>query len=385
MAAQEDFLYEDDLDALLIAIDAEHMENDPTMEAEMDGMISEIPIEEESNGFPCSYCDKVCLSKRGLSRHTNAKHTDAQQPSSSSNTTPKTTPKKKDATEILHPLYFKKYLEECIVKLAADECYPDEIIQEFKNYKVGDLNDVIFTYNLVRDLIESFDGNRQKFYPLFYKRISEAEKVFVKPLSRDCSLLLGFKVANNVLSHLSGSSVKEGVMVTPDKSPEFSEKDQEVICYLSGYVFGTFYRRIRFSKSRTQNIYRHQCLSLLLAGKVPEDSAENPQFKLINARDRGGLWKVRKEVVAIFMVAESLFKLSVTKNHNKVDSKEMVASLMKDSSVLCNFTKVSNLCSEPTKKEISLNLLQDLLMLYIRLRTFSYAKDKQEQRKCEKI
>lgn len=51
---------------------------------------------------------------------------------------------------------------------------------------------------------------------------------------------------------------------------------------------------------------------------------------------------------------------------------------MKKFDVKSNFNKVLQLCTESLKKEVSLNLLEVLLMLYVRVRTFFYVKDKQQ-------
>ena len=54
---------------------------------------------------------------------------------------------------------------------------------------------------------------------------------------------------------------------------------------------------------------------------------------------------------------------------------------MKDSWVLANYSKIPSCCADEVKKEVALNLLEDLLMLYIRVRTFSFVKDKQQLHK----
>ena len=87
-------------------------------------------------------------------------------------------------------------------------------------------------------------------------------------LSMNCSRLLGFEIANHVLSHLSGVKIKDDVLSFEKENYNFSEKEKSIICYLSGYVVGTFYRRIRFSRSSNKDVlYHKQCLSILLAAK----------------------------------------------------------------------------------------------------------------------
>ena len=74
-----------------------------------------------------------------------------------------------------------------------------------------------------------------------------SEEVVFKNLSPRSSVLLGCEVANHVLAHLTGSKVKDSLVEFP--TPSYSIKEITIIKYLSGYVFGTIYRRIRRSKS----------------------------------------------------------------------------------------------------------------------------------------
>ena len=56
---------------------------------------------------------------------------------------------------------------------------------------------------------------------------------------------------------------------------------------------------------------------------------------------------------------------------------------MKDISVLSNFSIVRSLAAEKVNQEVTLNLLEDLLTLYIRVRTFSFVNQKKEKFKLE--
>ena len=75
-----------------------------------------------------------------------------------------------------------------------------DVMGEFKMYNVGTLDDVNHTYAFIRDIIGTFSGDAEKFYPQFYKIIAETDTPF-KNLSHKCSLLLGFEVENHVLAH----------------------------------------------------------------------------------------------------------------------------------------------------------------------------------------
>ena len=68
-----DFLYEDDLNAILAITDAYMFENDEDTESEIITCIKNLPSR-ENRLFKCEFCSKVCLSKAGLSRHEKAKY-----------------------------------------------------------------------------------------------------------------------------------------------------------------------------------------------------------------------------------------------------------------------------------------------------------------------
>ena len=61
----------------------------------------------------------------------------------------------------------------------------------------------------------------------------------------------------------------------------------------------------------------------------------------------------------------------------------MVSDLLRNPSILCNYNKLRNRIPEKVSKEVAINLLEHLIMLYIRIRTFSLVKDKNELHKME--
>ena len=74
----EDFSTGDDLDCVLDIIYEDFAEEREEFNAELDELLSDISCESTSVNFSCNQCDKVCKTKRGLSRHTNAKHPPAR-------------------------------------------------------------------------------------------------------------------------------------------------------------------------------------------------------------------------------------------------------------------------------------------------------------------
>lgn len=63
-AAKEDFLYGEELDAILEAIDEDILQSNSDFDVELTTVVKEIPEEDTKVTFSCSLCPKVCFSKR---------------------------------------------------------------------------------------------------------------------------------------------------------------------------------------------------------------------------------------------------------------------------------------------------------------------------------
>ena len=64
-------------------------------------------------------------------------------------------------------------------------------------------------HKLISNVVLSFKGDAEKFYPAFYKCISDAKNPFGGSLNKHATLLLRFELANHVLSYLSRGSLEK--------------------------------------------------------------------------------------------------------------------------------------------------------------------------------
>ena len=80
----------------------------------------------------------------------------------------------------------------------------------------------------------------------------------------------------------------------------------------------------------------------------------------------------------IFCAVETYFRHVTNCAHRNIDSQKMVSELLRNSSVLCNFNKLRNMTTEIVNKEIAFNLLEQLVLLYIRVHTFSWVKSRND-------
>ena len=77
----------------------------------------------------------------------------------------------------------------------------------------------------------------------------------------------------------------------------------------------------------------------------------------------------------IFKVAESHFKTITSVLTTKIDCKSIVSTLMKNPIIQENMSKIRSKSTDTfIKKKIAVNLFDDLLTLYIRVRTFYFKK-----------
>ena len=106
--------------------------------------------------------------------------------------------------KMLHPDIFYDIIQKSLKKLAQDECYPEEICSQFSNFRMS-CSFVDPAYNLITPVINSFNGEVEKFYPSFYKVFVDDEDSF-RGLDAICTRLLGFEIANHILASLHHQS-----------------------------------------------------------------------------------------------------------------------------------------------------------------------------------
>ena len=123
--AYEEYLYQDDFDAVLDIIESYFLEYGDEFHQDMNLTVEKIPTFNTWPSYPCSFCAKVCLSKRGLTRHISTKHhLETVEPNTK-------------VSKILHPGIFYDIIQKSLKKLAQDEYYPEEICSKFSNFRMS--------------------------------------------------------------------------------------------------------------------------------------------------------------------------------------------------------------------------------------------------------
>ena len=159
-------------------------------------------------GFKCNVCGKACISRRGLTRHFNSKHGKVEAPSinnpsslSLSSSTEKTSLRK------LHPLQLKAIVLKCAEKVFSDECFPPSFRQKFAKESFSFTNDdAIELWSKLRNIVDSFKGDAEKFYSGFYSLLVDNVLPSKFDETPDTNALMA-EVTTRLLIHLSGDKL----------------------------------------------------------------------------------------------------------------------------------------------------------------------------------
>ena len=383
MAASHESLPLEELDDILYLIEEGFLEDDDDLNKQIEGIALEVTRDEENpSGFKCDVCEKACKSRRGLTRHSNSKHRDVTSSSvvtaSASTAAPKPPSSSSSADELsrqkLHPLQLKTIVLKCAEKVSLDECYPSSLREKFSVFTFTN-DDAIELWLKFRKVIDSFKGDAEKFYSGFFSLLV----VNVLPSKFDesnATNTLMSEVANLLLNHLSG--VEVGNLDGTKEPKSLSAKEEKSLQYLAGFILHKLYSKFFYSR-KGRSTYQ-QIISILQACKVESDDTQT----LINARDRGGLWRVNKQIERVFMQAELLFRAKTASFKTKLVCQDLVEEILKDSLVLYDYNDICSNSNLKINKEVSMDLLEHMVTIYFRVRTFSYAKDIREKHKISK-
>lgn len=121
-----DFLAGEELDDLYFLLEGGFLDDDADFNVEMDDLVSEVAALPNDSTYKCDQCDKICKSKRGLSRHKNTKHAGA--PTVLDEPRDVNLMSEKDVASLKKFPVSKlmSILKECADIVAADMCLPDE-------------------------------------------------------------------------------------------------------------------------------------------------------------------------------------------------------------------------------------------------------------------
>ncbi len=300
----------------------------------------------------CDVCQKKYKTEGGLTKHLKAKHPDNSQ--------------KDDAKKPLYTAVIKQLVNEAKKNISDDECYPTHVrnLARSYNFEVADQALLTQLMKLYTSLCKNSDA--EKFYSSYYQTIVMNAATYFKPLEMPVCTILATSLADKVLGYHN----------KPDEKPQLikpiTSKELDGLQYLAGYVMHAVSRKVHAKKSG-QPEEKQALLTILNSAR----SENPPSQRLVKCQTRGGLWEVKPEWVALFKLAEEAFRKETSCSHiSRIDCDKILDLLLNNIDVISIYNNA--LANVPciTAKETRSCLLEKILNLYLRVRAFSAAKDK---------
>ena len=121
----------------------------------------------------------------------------------------------------------------------------------------------------------------------------------------------------------------------------------------------------KFSKNK-DCVSSKQCVSILLCCKVDSDDTQT----LINAKDWGEIWRVNETAQNIFIECEKIFRSFTSEFRLVFKYSELVQEMQANSIIISNYDSLCYSIEPKVNKELSWNLLESMLELFVKVRMF---------------
>lgn len=258
-------------------------------------------------------------------------------------------------------------MKNVLQNLKENKTHSEVLRLELGSYTWQSLDENGQEYKHIQMLFEGYskNGSVEKFYAKFYSTIAVNSVKYFTGLSRNAATLLAMKLADNMLVYCNkfsrGSTVKEVNHV-------FSDRDISCVQYLGGYVLHNLHN----NHATKQSAESQQVMAILKAGKSETNNAQN----LISSVTRGGLWFITHPAQKVFCQTELIFReFSSLDGLKQVDIPSIICKSVTDSTILTQYgTMVSEAELQPIS-HVTKSVLYSIISLYVRVRSFSLAKD----------
>lgn len=298
----------------------------------------------------------------GLKRHITCKHTGEKE------NDPGTDDGEEDkfTNEML-----AKIVDEVKRRLVDNKVFSKDIREELRSYELTYLPEesmeLAELQKIFKQLMKKKD--QEKFYATFYSTVPLNSTKYFTGLSRNAATLLSTKVADIMIVYSKEKSFIPG----KDFEIKLSDKEMAGLQYVGGYVLHKLYKKHTNSKV-CESTASQQSIAILKAGKEEHLLTEN--HKLTSSLNRGGLWGITKPAQTIFIRTEKYFRF-LTSNYpvTRIDINEIMSRSINDSEVLTAFICMKATSELKLDDKVAKDVLQSIIHLYIRVRSFSFARD----------
>lgn len=211
------------------------------------------------------------------------------------------------------------------------------------------------------------NGDIEKFYGKYYGQVPLQSTKFFSGLSHNAATLLATKVADSMLVYCK--STKACCSSNHPTQTLLSEREKAGLQYVGGYVLHNLHKQ----HAKISTIESNHAMAILKAGKLETGSDSQ---RLVSSLSRGGLWSITEPAEKIFIRTEHYFRqMTSTVNLARVDIADIVGKSVSDSELLSNYYLLVSDAELVPDNHIVKDILHGIVHLYVRVRSFSFAKD----------
>ena len=347
------------LDVSVAVVDTESDE----VQTEFLEAISEI---EGKKSFPCTQCTKICNSKGGLTKHTNSKHRDAVD-------LPSSTSKSAEQETRLSEENLASIVEDIKTKLTKDDLFGGDI-----NSALEKVSSSTALFDAVLPIYNQFcrKKNQDKMLEDFYGLLPIDPNVFLHCTDGNVANLIMIEIPDRLVGFFKVARSRQEASNNPTQSVnsvvEIDPSERGPLSYIAGYIVSKMHQ-----KSRNRKDTCSEELQALVRSLKSSEGANN----FVTARSRGGLVIPCEGLLGILEEAEMLFRKHVGIGDINTDTVRNIPVDMICFSTL-NSPLVKSLwdnivLDSGVEKSCSTQklLLENIVKLYLRMRSFSYARD----------
>lgn len=304
----------------------------------------------QNDEIKCPTCEKVCKSKGGLTRHQNAKHSSKKE-----------TFRKEINIDVL-----KSFLCDVKTSLSEDLNYPKCFRQLISTYDIDNSN----LTKLCQDLEPVFNeltkkGDAENFFQSFYSIVMFNPTRYISLEQPHCTLLLK-RLGDKLLKYF-----KEQDSVPILNALPMTEKEETGLQYLAGYVVKKL-----LSKARNSSKFKSNEIQFVICVLESMKTNDYIDQKLIHCQSRGGLTAINNTSQRIFKNVEMKFRQEISISYlRKINTISITQKLITDVDIVSLFNNVLEEANTEIDDEVSKNLLEKMIALYLRVRAFSTARD----------
>ena len=260
-------------------------------------------------------------------------------------------------------------------KIASNGVYPACIRNEVKSYEFRKPGEESAEFSELKNLYGSLtkNGNAEKFYEKFYSSVPLNATKYFEGLSRNAATLLSTKIAVHMLALFKEKAVAVG-RASEEVKRNLSDKEMAGLQYIGGYVLHKLHKKHASSKFK-DTPESQQVMSLLKAGKADDVTTGDSQ-RLISSLNRGGLWAITVSAQKLFERTEHQFRIFCPNTTlQRLDITGIASKTMSDVEAVRAWNTMLSNSELVVDADVSKDLFLSIINLYVRVRSFSFAKD----------